>query len=214
MENEIKLEENFLEKSSIKNPEVKLEVNKAVKTNDVPGENKGAAAADSFLSALGKSKEEKPTPNKLPHVNALTVRVQKIHEDAVMPKYVHEGDSGMDLFSVAEHVLKPGERQLIGTGLKVAVPLGYEGQVRPKSGLALKHGVTVVNTPGTLDAGYRGKLGVIAINHGAEDYKVEKNQKIAQLVIQKIEQAHLEEVQSLDETSRGEGGFGSTGLNK
>ncbi|MFC1685593.1 dUTP diphosphatase [Nanoarchaeota archaeon] len=145
-------------------------------------------------------------------MNELTVRIQKIHEHAIMPKYVHEGDSGMDLFSVAEHVLKPGERVLIGTGLKVAVPLGYEGQVRPKSGLALKHGVTVVNTPGTLDAGYRGELGVIAINHGTDNYTVEKNQKVAQLVINKIEIVGLEEVQDLEDTARGAGGFGSTGL--
>ena len=185
--------------------EVQLEVNKAVKTNDVPEENKEAAVANSFLSKLGGAKEETPNEN-------IGVRIQRTHEHAVMPKYAHEGDSGMDIFSVQDMILKPGERALIPTGLKIAVPMGYEAQVRPKSGLALKHGVTIVNTPGTVDAGYRGEIGVIAINHGAEDYKVEKNQKVAQIVIPNVERANLEEGTELDGTSRGAGGLVSTGL--
>ena len=140
------------------------------------------------------------------------VKIQKINEDAIIPKYAHDGDSGMDLYSIKEYVLKPGERALVQTGLKIAIPKGYEAQIRPKSGLALKSGVTVLNTPGTVDAPYRGELGIIVINHSNEEYKIEKNKKVAQLVFQKVEHATLEEVVNLDDTSRGEGGFGSTGL--
>ncbi len=118
----------------------------------------------------------------------------------------------MDIFSAIDHILKPGERKLIPTGIKFAIPLGYEAQIRPKSGLALKHGLSIVNTPGTLDAGYRGELGVILINHGNETFSIEKNTKIAQMVITKVEQANVVEVSELDETTRGDGGFGSTGL--
>ena len=139
------------------------------------------------------------------------LKVQRI-SDVKIPQYAHKGDSGMDLFSAIDCVLKSGERKLIPAGIKIAVPLGYEAQVRPKSGLALKYGISVVNTPGTIDAGYRGEVGVILINHGKEDFKIEKDSKIAQLVINKVEQAEIEEVESLDDTSRGDGGFGSTGI--
>ena len=142
----------------------------------------------------------------------MKLKIQKVVEDVKVPCYAHEGDAGMDLYSAEECVLKPGERKLINTGIKIALPIGYEAQVRPKSGLALKHGISIVNTPGTIDAGYRGLVGVIAINHGSEEFKIEKNQKIAQMVINKIESANVVEVDSLDDTSRGEGGFGSTGL--
>jgi len=211
--------------------ETQLEVNKSVKTNDVQGENKGAAEANSVLSQLGKTKTEeakvesvkveKANEELIDEVMApeeksdqLKVRIQKVHEHATIPNYAHEGDSGMDLYSVEEHVLTPGERKLIPTGLKIALPIGYEAQVRPKSGLALKHGITIINTPGTVDAGYRGELGLIVINHGTFDYKIERKQKVAQLVIQKVERAKLEEVESLEDTQRGTGGFGSTGLNR
>ena len=129
-----------------------------------------------------------------------------------MPSYAHEGDAGMDIYSAHDAVLKPGERKLIGTGIKIAVPVGYEAQIRPKSGLALKHGLSIVNTPGTVDSGYRGEVGVIIINLGQEDYIIKKNTKIAQMVINKVEHAEVEEVNVLDDTSRNEGGFGSTGL--
>ena len=129
-----------------------------------------------------------------------------------MPGYAHEGDAGMDVYSAIECVIKPGERKLVPTGIKMAIPRGYEVQVRPKSGLALKHGLSIVNTPGTIDAGYRGEVGVILINHSNDEYKVEKNMKVAQLVVNKIEEANVVEVKDLDDTSRGEGGFGSTGL--
>ena len=141
----------------------------------------------------------------------MKLRIQRVVEDVKLPSYAHEGDAGMDLYAAEEYVLKPGERKLISTGVKIALPLGYEAQVRPKSGLALKHGISIVNTPGTVDAGYRGIVGIIAINHGSEEFKVEKNQKLAQMVINKIEAAEIEEVPDLDDTSRGEGGFGSTG---
>jgi dUTP pyrophosphatase len=144
----------------------------------------------------------------------ISVKVQKVSADAVMPYYEHEGDSGVDLFSVEDKLLKPGERALVSTGIRIALPPGYEAQVRPKSGLAIKSGITVLNTPGTVDAGYRGDVCVIMINHSDSDFKVEKGKKIAQMVFQKVESAAFEEVNSLDETSRGEGGFGSTGLER
>jgi dUTP pyrophosphatase len=142
----------------------------------------------------------------------MKLKIQRVVEDVKLPSYAHAGDAGMDLFAAEEYVLKPGERKLVNTGIKIALPVGYEAQVRPKSGLALKHGISIVNTPGTVDAGYRGLVGVIAINHGADDFKIEKNQKIAQMIINKVESAEVEEVEELDDTSRGEGGFGSTGL--
>ncbi|MBW3015404.1 dUTP diphosphatase [Candidatus Woesearchaeota archaeon] len=141
----------------------------------------------------------------------MKIQIQKV-ADVRSPTYANPGDVGLDLYSAEDYVLKPGERKIISTGLKVAVPPGYEGQVRPKSGLAAKHGISVVNTPGTLDAGYRGVLGVILINHGSEDFQVVKNNKIAQLVINKVEIVDIEEVPELDATERGEGGFGSTGV--
>lgn len=142
----------------------------------------------------------------------MRIRIQKI-SDVKLPSYAHEGDAGMDIYSADNHTLQPGERKLIPAGFKMAVPMGYEAQVRPKSGLAAKHGVTVVNTPGTIDAGYRGEVGVILINHGQEEFKVEKDSKIAQIIINKVENFPIEIVNDLDSTSRGEGGFGSTGLN-
>lgn len=145
-------------------------------------------------------------------MNKLEVTIQKLSEEAVMPKYAHDGDAGVDLYSAAERTLKPGERALIPTGLKMAIPRGYEGQVRPKSGLALKHGLTVLNTPGTVDAPYRGEVGVIVINHDpAAAYEIKKGEKIAQMVFNKVEYAEFKEAAELAATSRGEGGFGSTG---
>ena len=107
----------------------------------------------------------------------------------------------------------PGGRALIPTGLKMALPIGYEGMVRPRSGLALKHGITVLNTPGTIDADYRGDVGVVLINHGTEPFDVRQGDRIAQLVINKIEQVEFEIVDALDDTARGTGGFGSTNIN-
>jgi len=140
----------------------------------------------------------------------IKVKIKKL-KDVKTPSYAHKGDAGVDLYSAEDYILKPMERKLVSTGIKIAVPLGYEAQVRPKSGLAIKHGISIVNTPGTIDSGYRGEVCVIAINLGNEDYKIEKNSKIAQMVFKKVEEAELEEVEELDDTTRGEGGFGSTG---
>jgi len=140
----------------------------------------------------------------------MKIRIQKV-EDVKTPSYAHPGDAGLDLYSAEDYVLKSGERKIVSTGIKIAVPHGYEAQIRPKSGLAAKYGISVVNTPGTIDAGYRGIVGVILINHGSEDFKIEKNMKIAQMVINKVELVDIEEVSELDDTSRGKGGFGSTG---
>ena len=142
----------------------------------------------------------------------MIVRIAKVHEDAILPHYVHPGDSGMDLYSIEDSTIPSGETSLVRTGLKIAVPENYEDQVRPKSGLALKHAVTLPNTPGTIDSGYRGELCVILINHGRKAFHVQKHTKIAQLVICPVVHAEIVEVDQLDETTRGEGGFGSTGL--
>jgi dUTP pyrophosphatase len=135
--------------------------------------------------------------------------------DLPLPAYETAGAAGMDLrAAVAEDepiVLRPGARAAIPTGLAFALPDGFEGQVRPRSGLAARHGVSQVNTPGTIDADYRGEVKVILINLGEEDFTIRRGDRIAQLVIAPVTQAQWNEVQSLDETARGEGGFGSTG---
>lgn len=141
----------------------------------------------------------------------LRIKINKIKENAILPHYAHEGDAGVDLYSAEDYVLKPGQRILVSTGIKIAIPKGYEGQLRPKSGLALNYGISICNSPGTIDSGYRGEIGVIAINHSNEEFKIEKRTKIAQLVFNKIEKAEFEEVKDLDTTKRGQGGFGSTG---
>lgn len=142
----------------------------------------------------------------------MTVKFKKIHPDAVMPEYAHAGDAGMDVRSVDELTIPPGARALVHTGLIIVLPPMYEAQVRPRSGLALKSGITVLNTPGTIDAGYRGEVGVILANFGENEFKVAKGDKIAQIVIQPVIRAEIEETQSIDATDRGEGGFGSTGV--
>ncbi len=139
------------------------------------------------------------------------IRIRKIRDNAVIPHYEHDGDAGMDLYAVEDSTLRPGERKLIPTGFQVEIPVGYEMQIRPKSGLALKHGVTVLNTPGTVDSCYRGEVGVIVLNASDRDYEVKAGEKVAQAVIAKVEKAVIEEVEDLTETQRGSGGFGSTG---
>jgi len=142
----------------------------------------------------------------------IEVLVQKMSPDTVTPKYAHEGDAGVDLYSAGTFTLQPGQRLLVPTGLKMAIPHGYEGQVRPKSGLALKHGLTVLNTPGTVDAPYRGEVGVIVINHDPKlAYEIKKGEKIAQMVFNKVEYVTFTEATELAVTTRGEGGYGSTG---
>ena len=141
----------------------------------------------------------------------MKVLFRKIDAEAKLPSYAHPGDAGMDVCSAEEAVLQPGERKLVRTGLVMMLPPDAEAQVRPRSGLALKHGVTVLNTPGTIDAGYRGEVGVILANFGAEPYKVEKGARIAQIVVAPVVRAEIEETDVTDETARGAGGFGSTG---
>lgn len=141
----------------------------------------------------------------------MKIKILKTDRELPTPKYAHTGDAGMDLYSSEELILKPGEHRLVQTGIKIAVPPGYEMQVRPRSGLAYKHGISVVNAPGTIDAQYRGPVGVILINHGKEDFEIKKGERIAQMVLNKFESFDFEEVEELDETKRGEGGFGSTG---
>ena len=133
-----------------------------------------------------------------------------------LPKYQTALSAGMDLYAnIFEPItLKSLERKLIPTGLYISLPEGYEAQVRPRSGLALKNGITVLNTPGTIDADYRGEIGVILVNLSADDFTINDGDRIAQLVIAKYETAIWEEVENLDETERGEGGFGSSGVSK
>ena len=142
----------------------------------------------------------------------MTVRFLKIDPAAQLPVYAHPGDAGMDVSSLEELVIAPGERKLVRTGLKMELPMDAEAQIRPRSGLALKYGITVLNSPGTIDAGYRGEVGVILVNLGSESFKVEKGMRIAQMVIQPVCRAAVVEVEHLAGTDRGEGGFGSTGV--
>lgn len=129
-----------------------------------------------------------------------------------MPSYAREGDAGADLVANEPATVPAGGRVLVKTGIKIAIPSGYVGLVHPRSGLALKSGITVLNTPGTIDAGYRGEVGVVLFNTTAEDFQVLVGDRIAQLVVQQVSIASFEVVESLDETSRGAGGFGSTGV--
>ncbi len=141
----------------------------------------------------------------------MTLGFKRIHPEAVLPAYAHASDAGMDVRSVETLVIPAGGRALVHTGLVAIIPPNYEIQVRPRSGLALKQGVTVLNTPGTVDAGYRGEIGVILANLGTTDFEVKVGDKIAQLVFAPVTQPVIEEVFEIDETDRGVGGFGSTG---
>jgi dUTP pyrophosphatase len=129
-----------------------------------------------------------------------------------LPSYAREGDAGLDLRAAHDATLEPGSRGLVGTGLAVAIPPGYAGLVLPRSGLALNQGVTVLNAPGLVDAGYRGELKVLLVNHGDKPVLVRRGDRIAQLVIQPVERAELIEVNELPTSRRGAGGFGSTGV--
>lgn len=146
-----------------------------------------------------------------------TVRVERLQnaEGLPLPVYETPGSAGMDLRAALPEseplTLAPGARALVPTGLKIALEPGYEAQVRPRSGLALKHGITCLNAPGTVDSDYRGEVGVILINHGQEPFVIQRGERIAQMVIARHEQATVVEVEALDETARGAGGFGSTG---
>ena len=142
----------------------------------------------------------------------MTVKFRRIDPAATLPSYAHPGDAGMDIRSIEDLVIDPGARKLVHTGLVMMLPPGYEAQVRPRSGLALRNGVTVLNTPGTIDEGYRGEVGVVLANFGSEPFRIEKGSKIAQIVVAPCTRAEIEETVEIDSTERGEGGFGSTGV--
>ncbi|MEH7236273.1 dUTP diphosphatase [Bacillus sp. JJ1562] len=139
------------------------------------------------------------------------LKVMLLNKDAKLPLQANPGDAGLDLYSAEEKLIKPGEADLIKTGIKIELPPGTEAQVRPRSGLALKHSVTVLNSPGTIDEGYRGEIAVILINHGKEDFVVEKHMRIAQMVVAEVAQVNLLQVEEVTASKRGEGGFGSSG---
>lgn len=141
-----------------------------------------------------------------------TLKVKLLNKLAMLPRYAHIGDAGLDLSSTHELILKPGESKLISTGISIQLPPYTEAQIRPRSGLALKNQITVLNTPGTIDEGYRGEIGVILINHGKKDFKVEVGMKIAQMVIKPVIPVEILQVEELNETKRNSGGFGSTGV--
>jgi dUTP pyrophosphatase len=142
----------------------------------------------------------------------MKIKIKRLKEEAILPFYEHLYDAGMDLISIEETEILPGNSYLVSTGIAIELPPGTEAQIRPRSGLALKHQITVLNTPGTIDEGYRGEIGVILINHGKQTFKVTKGMKIAQMVIAPIVRVEIEEVAQLSDTSRGTGGFGSTGM--
>jgi dUTP pyrophosphatase len=149
---------------------------------------------------------------------SLTLRIRRLNpekdRDLPIPQYMSPGASGLDLPAAIEGevILAPGEIRLVPTGLALAIPPGYEGQVRPRSGLALKHGITLVNTPGTIDSDYRGELGLAIINLGQNPYTIRRGDRLAQLVLHKVYQADIQEVENLEATDRADGGFGHSGI--
>lgn len=144
----------------------------------------------------------------------ITIRLKRLEHGAglAVPAYATQGAAGMDVVAAEELDLMPGQRHAVATGFAIAIPDGYEVQVRPRSGLAFKHGITVPNTPGTIDSDYRGELKVILINHGDAPFPIRRGDRIAQLVAAPVQRAAFEEVDDLDATARGAGGFGSTGV--
>ncbi|HEX7871954.1 MAG TPA: dUTP diphosphatase [Sphingobium sp.] len=150
----------------------------------------------------------------MPFSDPVAVAVKRLPhgEGLPLPAYATEGAAGLDVVAAEEVTLAPGGRHAVATGFAIAIPPGYEVQVRPRSGLALKHGISLPNTPGTIDSDYRGELKIIMINLGAEDFAIARGDRIAQLVVAPVQTAHFVEVAELDETVRGAGGFGSTGV--
>lgn len=142
----------------------------------------------------------------------MRIKIKRLHAGAFLPEYAHgpEEDAGLDLRAAEDAVLAPGEPGTVGTGLAIELPPGFEAQVRPRSGLALKHAITLPNSPGTIDPGYRGEIRVILLNLGRAAYRVQRGDRIAQMVIARYEQVEWEETE-LSDTARGDGGFGSSG---
>ena len=149
-------------------------------------------------------------------MESITVKISRVgfqNSDLALPQYMTDHASGLDLYAAVceDTTLNPGERRLIPTGIALAIPPGYEAQIRPRSGLALNHGITLLNAPGTIDADYRGEIGLIIINHGEKPFLIRKGDRLAQMVINKVYRAQLQETELLDTTSRNSGGFGHTG---
>ncbi|NDC39332.1 MAG: dUTP diphosphatase [Proteobacteria bacterium] len=142
----------------------------------------------------------------------ITVKIMQLHEHAVRPKYQTPGSAGVDLHACEECEVWTGSEAIVSTGIAMEIPQGYEGQIRPRSGLAAKNMITVLNSPGTIDSDYRGEIKVILVNHGDGIFKIRRGDRIAQMVFTPIVRAEFEDVSSLDETSRGSKGFGSTGV--
>ncbi|NJR71221.1 MAG: dUTP diphosphatase [Synechococcales cyanobacterium CRU_2_2] len=142
----------------------------------------------------------------------MKLKVKRLSSIATLPTYAHPGDAGLDLYAIETTTIAPHQTQLIPTGIAIELPPNTEAQVRPRSGLALKHAITVLNSPGTIDAGYRGEIQVILINHGDQPFEVQPGMRIAQIVIQPVVSVEVEEVEQLGESLRGEGGFGSSGV--
>lgn len=143
----------------------------------------------------------------------MKLKIKKLNENVNIPEYKSEGAAGMDLYAaISEPVtLRPLQRKLIPTGLSIELEHGYEAQIRPRSGMALKYGISVLNTPGTIDEDYRGEVGIIAVNLSTDEYTIQPQERIAQMVIAKVEQAKIDVVTELTETDRGDGGFGHSG---
>ena len=140
------------------------------------------------------------------------IRVKRLNPEARIPKAAKKGDVAFDLYSVIDYEIKSGERYAVPTGIAVEIPVGYEGQVRPRSGLAMKEGLSVLNSPGTIDSGYRGEVKTIIINQGDTSFQITKGMRISQLAIRPVPEVTFIEVDELSDTDRGEGGFGSTGV--
>jgi len=141
----------------------------------------------------------------------MKLKIKKLNQNAQIPAYQTKEAAGFDLHSIEDTIINPGERKLIGTGLAFEIERGYEVQIRPRSGLAFKHGITVLNSPGTIDSDYRGEIKVLLINLGSEPFEIKCGERIAQAVVAPVIQAEIEEVENLSDTERGSGGFGSTG---
>jgi dUTP pyrophosphatase len=139
------------------------------------------------------------------------LKVKRLDKNATVPCYAHPGDAGLDLYAVEPTVIEPGSISLVRTGIAIQLPVGTEAQIRPRSGLALKFGITVLNSPGTIDEGYRGEIGVILVNHSSVPFNVAAGSKIAQLVVKPVITVSVLDVEELTDTSRGASGFGSTG---
>ncbi len=143
----------------------------------------------------------------------MRIQLQRLDDGQPVPSYAHRGDAGCDLMCTTDVTIPPGKRVLVGTGIAIAIPHGYAGFVQPRSGLAAKHGLTIVNTPGLIDSGYRGEIKVCLMNTDSEQpIELRRGDRIAQLVIQPVVQVEFEVVAALDETERGEGGYGSSGV--